>query len=60
MAAQHVTYLVILKKLVDQGYTDTTPADLRWYRARSTTGFSTSSRSYDRVTVLRTTNVNAW
>jgi len=60
MVAQDVTYLVVMKKLVDQGYTETSPATMNWYRARSTTAFSARSRSYGEVTVLRTTDVDAW
>ena len=60
MAASNVTYLVVLEKLVNQGYADATPADVRWYAERGTTVFRDRGRSYDTVTVLRTKDPTVW
>ncbi len=60
LASQNVRYLVVLTKLVNQGYVGTSPADVRWFRARGREVFSVPSRSYDEVVILETTSPAAW
>lgn len=60
LAERDVTYLVVLGKLVEQRYSDLTPAELDWVEARSTPVFRVESRSYDTVTILRSTAPAQW
>jgi hypothetical protein len=51
MARLRVRYLVVLRKEVDQRYSEVSPEDLAWYTARGQEVFGFSSRSYGRVSV---------
>ncbi|WP_045745228.1 glycosyltransferase family 39 protein [Actinoplanes rectilineatus] len=60
MAAQHITYVVLLEKAVAEGYTDVSPATLKWYAQHSTKVFSYVGRSQGEVSVYRTNDASAW
>lgn len=51
MARLQVRYLVVLRKEVDQRYSEVSPENLAWYTARGREVFGFPSRSYGRVSV---------
>ncbi|MBG0565678.1 ArnT family glycosyltransferase [Actinoplanes aureus] len=60
MASEGVSYLVTLEKLVDEGYTFTTPRHVDWYAQHGTKVFSKTGRSYGEVAIYQTIDRNLW
>jgi 4-amino-4-deoxy-L-arabinose transferase-like glycosyltransferase len=60
MAAQNVTYLFTVSRIVEQGYSFATPESVGWFARRGSKVFSFMGRSSGEVAIYQTDNASVW
>ncbi|WP_433218962.1 ArnT family glycosyltransferase [Dactylosporangium sp. CS-047395] len=60
MAAQRVTYLIVLERVVAEHYSSVEPEDVDWFTTRATKVFSFTGRAYGEVAVYQTRDPAVW